>query len=48
MNGIELQDRESFAAIRECREPNARAALLLAHAAQARTATPRRLCTIQT
>jgi hypothetical protein len=30
MNGIELQDRELFAAIRECREPQA---------AQARTAT---------
>jgi 2-hydroxy-4-carboxymuconate semialdehyde hemiacetal dehydrogenase len=29
MNGIELQDREFFAAIREGREPNASAAQVL-------------------
>jgi 2-hydroxy-4-carboxymuconate semialdehyde hemiacetal dehydrogenase len=29
MNGIELQDREFFAAIRENREPNASAAQVL-------------------
>jgi 2-hydroxy-4-carboxymuconate semialdehyde hemiacetal dehydrogenase len=29
MNGIELQDRESFAAIREGREPNASVAQVL-------------------